>query len=193
MMKKILSVLMLSSVALMGCKEEPKTANVEQPNIEKQSTEISNLEKQKVEQPVVEQEKPKTEPEIQQKEEQQAVKSDQEIAKNIAENPQSENKAKDYDKQVEEAQKATIDAANKLAGVMESKMEQVTEKLAETMNQIDIAKTTEKLADKINEIDVDKMAEPLKEQMNKLNNFLDNLDMNKQPEKPKTKADEGYL
>ncbi|MDP8170456.1 hypothetical protein [Phocoenobacter skyensis] len=154
-MKKILMVLILSGFALTGCKDEQKTiTKIEQPHIEKTQEEF----------------------------EKQAVTSDQKFAKNEAENTEhqstNKNKTQNYDQKVEEAKIATLDAANKLADVMGTKMEQVTEQLA----------------DKINEIDVNKVTEPLKKHMDKLGEFLDQLETDKQPEqKPKTKIEEGYL
>ncbi len=192
-MNKYSITLLISAVfGLTACNEEKKITDVEQP---------------KTEQVQIEQAQPKTQITI----EKQAVNSQQEFAKNapvisqsqlssVTPAEQTENKEQEYDKKVEEARKATLDAANKLADVMGTKMEQVTEQLADTISQIDLNKTTEQLADKINEIDMNKVTEPLKKQIDQLGQFMQKFEKNseqsqqKAPEQqPKTKFEEGYL
>ncbi|MBR0572716.1 MULTISPECIES: hypothetical protein [Pasteurellaceae] len=174
-MKNNLAILLLLSLSLVACNEEQKsTVNTEQPKVEQ------------------------AQPHIQKQDKIEAVTSEQEFAKTEKQQTPAdlttENKTPNYYQKVEEAKKATLNAANKLADVMESKVEQVTKQLSDKINQIDVAKATEKLTDKINEIDIDKVTKPLKKQMDKFNQFLDKLDTNKKPEqKKKTKIEEGYL
>ncbi|MDG6881986.1 Uncharacterised protein [Phocoenobacter uteri] len=196
MNKYSLTLLLSTVIAVTACNEEQKITKTEQPKIEQANAEQT----QKKSQIILEK---------------QSVNSDQEFAKNeeVTSLPQSSsalpekpsesetnNKEKEYDQKVEDAKQATLNAANKLADVMGTKMEQVTEQLADTINQIDVNKATEQLADKINGIDINKVTEPLKKQIDKFGQFMEKLEEStEQPQQedskqqPKTKFEEGYL
>ncbi|PID51232.1 MAG: hypothetical protein CR960_01910 [Pasteurellales bacterium] len=184
-MKKILTVLMLSSFALTACKEEPKTtANAKQPNAEHQKTE--KVQQNKIDETI-------------QSQENDAVSSEQNLAKieNDIVPLTEEEKKQELDKKVEAAKNATIDAAQKLTDVLELKMGEVSQTLTDKLNQIDIDKEVTEIKDKINEIDIQKVTEPLKENINKLNDLLDNLDIDvkikQSKEQPEETKEDGFL